>query len=249
MNTNVTKGEKDIFNKIFIQFYNILDTNIFAGYFQNYSGFENRKIALLSKQGIVKIFSNYLTWKREKGPGFMNPPGGPAKFYRWNNNLYFLEMFCDTLCQVTKDRLIPRYYFDTGHYKAEYSKQNEIVSDWYKYFLISDIKENDNHIFITFSFDKKDYLGIVDKKSSALTICNIGKGVSTLTDDVCGLMGVYPDHFTKNNEMVYVIQPTKLMSWFKENPKKAAEARMKLAWLKNIDEFSNPIIAIGKCKE
>lgn len=49
--------------------------------------------------------------------------------------------------------------------------------------------------------------------------------------------------------MVYVIQLVKLMSWLKENPEKAGQARNKLPWLKNIDEFSNPIIAIGKCKE
>jgi hypothetical protein len=49
--------------------------------------------------------------------------------------------------------------------------------------------------------------------------------------------------------MIYVVEPVKLLNWQKENPEKAALARTKLPWLKDIDEFSNPIIAIGKCKE
>jgi hypothetical protein len=49
--------------------------------------------------------------------------------------------------------------------------------------------------------------------------------------------------------MFYVIQPIKLLSWFKENPEKAQLARTKLQWLKNIDEFSNPVIAIAQCKD
>lgn len=62
-------------------------------------------------------------------------------------------------------------------------------------------------------------------------------------------MDVIPLDFTYNNEMIYVIEPVKLINWSKENPEKAVLARAKLPWLKNIDEFSNPIIAIGRCKE
>lgn len=62
-------------------------------------------------------------------------------------------------------------------------------------------------------------------------------------------MDVLHTDFTQKNEMVNIIQPVKLMSWLKANPEKAALAKTKLPWLKNIDELSNPIIAIGKCKE
>jgi hypothetical protein len=49
--------------------------------------------------------------------------------------------------------------------------------------------------------------------------------------------------------MIYVIQPIDLINWFKKNPQKAAEARKSFPWIKDIDEFSNPVIAIGRCKE
>lgn len=248
---NLTKGLEEVFSKIFLRFYNILDTNIFIGYFQNYSGWENRKIIMLTKAGVLKIFPNYLTWDRGLTGGFMNSPGGFAKFYRWDNKVYFLEIFCDTLYEVTKEKLIPRYYFDIGStYKAEYSKQAEVASKWYNYYFMQEIKENKNYIFIQFWLKREIYIGFIEKKNNNVTICKIrSSGNSALIDDVSGLMDVVPDHFTHNNEMVYVIKPAKLISWFKENPEKATQARAKLPWLKNIDEFSNPIIAIGKCKE
>ena len=74
-------------------------------------------------------------------------------------------------------------------------------------------------------------------------------GVSGLKDDVTGLMDAVPFSFTGKNEMIWVIQPNELAKWLKSNPEKAALAANRLPWLKDFSEFSNPIIAIGKCKE
>jgi hypothetical protein len=83
-----------------------------------------------------------------------------------------------------------------------------------------------------------------------LTFCKkTNSGISGLKDDISGLMDVIPQDFTESNEMIYVIEPAKLINWFKENHEKAAKAKTNLHWLKNIDEFSNPIIAIAKCKD
>jgi hypothetical protein len=106
-----------------------------------------------------------------------------------------------------------------------------------------------DHIFIKFLLKTHSYLGFVEKKNNEIIICKTGSsGISALIDDISGLIDVVPDHFTQDNEMVRVIQPVKLMSWLKENPEKAAMAREKLPWLKDIDESGNPVIAIGKYK-
>jgi hypothetical protein len=232
---------------------NFLENNIFVGYIINYSGWEKRKIALFTKDRVLKVFPNYLTWKREVWKGFgVPPPGGFAKFYRWENKLNFIEAFCDTLYYVTKEALLPRYFFDWGKYNAPYSEQGEIHSSGhtFDYFYITQIDENKNNIFIQVIFGSKGYTGFVDKGTNIVTFCKIGNsGISGLKDDISGLTDVWPQEFTEKNEMVFVIQPTKLVKWLKENPDKALKARSKLTWLKNIDEFSNPVIAIGKCKD
>lgn len=245
-----TPAQNALLSKIMLTFYAILDSNIFVGYVQNFSGWENRKLVLLSNEGVLKIFPNYLTWDREKGNGFLLPPGGFAKFYRWDNKLNFIETFCDTIYQVTKSSLIPRYFFDWGKFNAPYSKQVEVAKDWYNFFFISNISENKNYIFFQLWYSKEVYTGFIEKKNNNITICKIGNSdKSALKDDLTGLMDVTPTYFTQTNEMVNVIQPGELLKWFKENPEKAEKAKKQLPWLTGIDEFSNPIIAIAKCKD
>lgn len=206
------------------------------------------KLVLFTKKGVLKTFPNHQTWNSEKKQVPMPPFLNFGQFYKWDNKVNFIEAYCDTLYEVTKEKLIPRYYFNWGRYNAPYSKKN--VIDRRNYFFIIDIDENKNYIFFRCGFLKKDYTGFIDKRNNNVTFCKPGaSGISALEDDISGLMDVIPMDFTQKNEMVYVIQPVKLMSWLKENPEKAAQARNKLQWLKDIDEFSNPIIVIGKCKE
>lgn len=219
---------------------NMLDENIFAGYFHNLRGWENRKLVLFTNEKVVKIFPNHLTYNGSSGFYAYN-----IHFYNWDNKLYFIEGYCDTIYQVTKESLIPRYYLDWGQYNAPYSKQNEINPN--DYFFTVDLDENDKYIFFRLLFKKNIYTGFVEKTNNHVTLCkNNNSGTSGYKDDISGLMDVIPRDFTQNNEMIYIIQPKKLMDWLKESPEKAQQARMKLSWLKNIDEFSNPIIAIGK---
>lgn len=230
----------------------LLDKNIFVGYVGNFTGWEKRKIVLFTKDEIVKVFPNYLTWTRTDWKSFASI--GDARFYHWNNKLNFIEPFCDTLYEVTKTRMIPRYYFDYGKYHAEYSKQSDIWAQLLKrqtpnYFFTQDIDENNDFIFLRLLFNKESYTMILDKKNNDVTFCKKGNsGISGLIDDLDGLMDIVPKDFTKKDEMVFIIEPVKLLKWFNENPDKALIAGNKLPWLKNIDEFSNPIIALGKCR-
>jgi hypothetical protein len=239
--------------RILITADNMLDDNIFVGYVVNNSGWEKRRLALFSKGGVLKVFPNFQTFVKEDLKKLAVPPlGGLSKFYRWDNRLNFIEAYCDTLYYVTKDELIPRYFFNWGKYNVPYSKQEEIRLSSHPgdYFYIKSIAENNSNIFLQIYFAQEQYTVFVDKKTSLATICKTGaSGNSALIDDISGMMEVMPQDFTEKNEMVFVIQPTKLVKWLKENPDKALKARNKLTWLNKIDEFSNPIIAIGKCKD
>jgi hypothetical protein len=61
-------------------------------------------------------------------------------------------------------------------------------------------------------------------------------------------MDIIPQGVTPNNELTWVIEPIKLLKWLKENPDKARLAESRFPWLNTIDEFSNPIVAVAKCK-
>lgn len=224
-----------------IYFENILDDNIFVGNFSNTYGNEKSRVILLSKEGILKIFPNY--------QALIQPINfiphinkANANYYSWNNKLYYLEAFCDTLYQVTKSSLVPRYYFDCGKYNVTWTKlADEGVSNLSHYFLITDIDENNNYIFIKVLYEDKNYTGFIEKKTNVVTFCKTNiSGISGFKDDINGLMDVVPEDITPNNEMVYIIQPYELFLWLNGKPEIAALVRDKMSWLKDLAIFNDP---------
>ncbi len=136
-------------------FTTIIDNDTFVLQVPNSSGVEKRKLVLLSVDGNTKVFPNHLTWDASKFKGIYSPPAwGFAKFYIWDNQTNFIETYCDTLYQITKESMIPRYFFDWGKYNSPYSKQIWINDrkHFYDYFYITDIKENKNYIFARHQF-------------------------------------------------------------------------------------------------
>jgi hypothetical protein len=114
--------------------------------------------------------------------------------------------------------------------------------------FILDIQENKNFIFFAFS-NNSIHHGFIEKTTNNISICKTGYLNYFIKDDLNGLMDIIPLQFTQDDEMIYVINPPVLIKWFKDNPEKAAIAKKRLVWLNDIDELSNPIIAIGKFKE
>jgi hypothetical protein len=118
------------------------------------------------------------------------------------------------------------------------------------YFYMQDINESNKYLFIKILFKGTYYLGYVDKMNHTVTFCKLNSsGKSTFKDDISGLMDVTQLDITEKNEMVFIIKPLDLINWFKDNPEKAAMASKSYPWIKDIDEFSNPVIAIGSCKD
>jgi hypothetical protein len=228
----------------------MMDDKIFVGYFINPLGMEKNVLALFTKDEVLKIFPNYQALKTMSHGvgGLMNDN---HTIYKQDNKIYFLEVFSDTLFQLTRDSLIPRYYFKMGKFNVTW--QINATMDHklgMNYFYMLGIDESTKYLFINTLFKGTQYLGYVDKLNNTVTFCKLNSsGVSAFKDDISGLLDVRPVDITEKKEMVYIIKPLDLIKWFKENPEKAAAARKSCPWIKDIDEFSNPIIAIGSCKE
>lgn len=228
----------------------MMDDKIFVGYFINPLGMEKNVLALFTKDEVLKIFPNYQALKTMSHGvgGLMNDN---HTIYRQDNKIYFLEVFSDTLFQLTRDSLVPRYYFKMGKFNVTW--QINATMDHklgMNYFYMLGIDESTKYLFINTLFKGTQYLGYVDKLNNTVTFCKLNSsGVSAFKDDISGLLDVRPVDITEKKEMVYIIKPLDLIKWFKENPEKAAAARKSCPWIKDIDEFSNPVIAIGSCKE
>lgn len=230
-----------------------LDSATFACWVPNLSQTENKKLVLYTNDSIIRVFPNYLKWgdgieEVTRAQSFSN-----TRLMRWDNNLYFKELFNDTLFRVTIDELIPRLVFDGGKYSFPYKLQGTLMDSpdiSRNYFLIWNVNENSSYLFFQLNFDKT-YTGYYDKRSKATYICEYSGETkkAALIDDINDFLPVTPTNFTKNNEMVAFFNAKDIKKWIDSNPEKAEAFGRKFPWLYTIDEMSNPVIFIGKCKD
>ncbi len=228
-----------------------LPGDIFASFTNNFNGGVRTKLVLFTQDSIIRIFPNYLHWGnpgRNKNLAF-----NFTNFIHWDNNLYFKEVFNDTVFKVTTDTLLPRMIFDLGKYGLPYEKQNKIISPeghfQNEYFMITDMDENTGYFFFQLWFQNKLWTSFFDKRSKKTTICDLTRdSISGLIDDLNGFITIVPADFTVDNEMVSILSPDQIIEWKKNNPDKVGQISKKLPWLKTYSELSNPVVVIGKCK-
>lgn len=229
-----------------------LDNDTYVSFVNNFTGAIKTKLVIFNKDSILNIFPNFLQWG-DKDVTKNHTPSFNPQFIRLNNNLYFKEVFNDTLFRVTIDKLLPRIIFKYGKYGLPYEQQQKIMPSFgqlsYDYFMVNDIDENSNFLFFRLFYDKKEYTCFYDKKAKTTTVCKpIGDSPSALIDDINDFMPIAPKDFTQENEMISVLYPMDILKWSKDNPEKAKQLSDKMNWLKNISETSNPVIVVAKCK-
>jgi hypothetical protein len=148
-----------------ITFERTLDDTIYVGLFVNGFGTERNKVALLTKSRLLKVFPNYQYLNTKTiGPGLSTQRRLLEPYINWDSKLYFYQPYCDTLFQITKDLLIPRYYFDWGKYNISRSEAVGLaIKELQQKFFIYDIFENRKYTFAYVLFNAKIYLCYIDK--------------------------------------------------------------------------------------
>jgi len=240
--------------KLSLSFDTYLDENNYVSFIDNFTGTIKTKLVIFNKDTIKKTFPNYLKWGDKDLTKNRRPYFNTTYFIRWNSNLYFKEIFNDTLFQVTIEELKPRLIFNMGKYGLSYEEQQKISPSFGKissdYFLITDIDENSSFIFFCLSYyNNKKYTCFFDKNLKTTTICKeTPEYQSALIDDINGFFPIIPLDFTQENEMIAVLSPVEILHWLNNNQGKATILRERMQWLNDLTETSNPIIVIAKCK-
>lgn len=230
-----------------------LNDSTYVCFTDNFNGQIKTKLVLFTRDQILKFFPNFLSWGDKESSKNSRGSFSVTTFIRWNDNLYFKELFNDTMFTVKIDKLIPRFVFRYGKYGLPYDRQDKIITNERRinsdYILMNDMDENPDYLFFQLFFQNKFHTCFYNKNKNTTTVCMTSDGsVSALTDDINGFMPVVPEGFTQNNEMISILKPKDIIDWIHKNPEKAALLEQRFEWLKNITEFSNPIVLIAKCK-
>jgi hypothetical protein len=225
-----------------------IDDNAFAAYLPNYQGNEKNKIVVFNQNNSVIItFPNYLSAPKSDGFFMWNPN---SWFYSRNKQLYFYELFNDTLFHVNISSLSPKYIFNMGIYSPPYIMKTSSKFEKDKYFMMQTLNESSKYLLCSFKFNKRSYTAIYDKDQGK-TIVNdytseTGNGfINNINDFV-------PLEFSSINEkdeLICTIDAFKIKQWFAENSDKIEKLPKNVISLKDIQETDNPVIVIAKLKK
>jgi len=225
-----------------------LDSNTFVSYVHNYSGNEKKKIILFSKDTIIKIFPNYLSWERTPSRNIIVV--SPI-FYHSDNRLFFKEPFNDTLFEVKNNELNPRFVFSIGKYGVPYALQNEYITsgEFINAMSVNNFTENKYYLFFTIFKDRRSYLSYYEKITKSLNVCKESDSYpSSIIDDINGFLPITEFHINERNELISYFDALSTRKWLNANPERARSLTNKYPWLKDFDESGNPVILIAKCK-
>ena len=195
---------------------------------------------------------------------FMNKSGHNG-LHVFQDSLYYKDIFCDTLYNITDFTLQPRYIFDTGGLAVPYEIQTEGQYDdrrgdnlWEKYFIIHKIKESSKHLYFTIEHRQQIFPAIYNKSHNKLQIMNpvamytpsqwrnmIGDLKYGFENDLDGGLPFWPQQMVSDNEMMCVYTAAELLAM---DASKVTDPKLKKL-LNSLKEDDNPVVAIVTLKD
>ena len=242
--------------------------DFYAGYIPNSLGNSTVRIAFYDKSGaLIDSIPNDRTWNKTHT---WTVSSVDSWLYTFSKNLYFKELYCDTLYQIKDFTLYPRYVFNTGGRTVPYEMQGDgrydflgqmrhkedIAVDRYeKYVNILKVFEDNKFLYFTVDYRKKNYPAIYDKTEDRLQIMP-PVSIPPMKDrtwkiplygfenDLDGGLPFWPQQMISDKEMMCVYTAEELL---KLDVSTITNEKLKNV-LNSLNEDSNPIVAVVTLK-
>ena len=240
--------------------------DFYAAHFTNNLGNNTIRIAFFDKTGVLmdsipnnRFWEKTQTWYAWSRDGWL---------FTFDNNLYFKDIYCDTLYQIKDFELHPRYLFNTGGLAVPYEIQEggryfspaktkpSIENRYEKYMNIMKILESNRYLYFTVDYRKELYPAIYNKIEDILQIMpSVSYLLPPPTDqrvplcgfenDLDGGLPFWPHQMISDKEIMCIYTPEELLEL---DISKITDPKLKNV-LNSIDEESNPIVAIVTLKD
>jgi hypothetical protein len=222
-----------------------LNDSVNVAYIKNYSGDEDRKLVTFNKSNPgIHIFHNYLKFKKTNE---ITTWMGHGWFYKFEENLFFFELFNDTIFQIFENKLVPKYLLKMGKYSPPYEKQASVKfmrEEADNFFFVRNILESNNNIFFSIDYGLNQYGGFFCKESNK-TFISSGKG---FFNDLDNFIPFSPKSVYNNDYLVGFAEAHEILTWFEKNPDIVSKLPTNLQKYRNLKLTDNPIVMIAKLK-
>ncbi len=246
--TNLSNLDLDA--EIYIREMAKISPDTFVGFKSNSSGDYPYRLMVFNKSGeISKLFKNHQSFIYK---GRVTRYAKDGQFHHYNNQLFFKELFNDTLYMVNQDTLVARYLFELGDKSPPYARRAmlDYETERPKFAFLTDFIETDEALIFTTSYGNINRISLYDKKQNETIISSSDNGYELSKGMINDLDNFIPFHPTElqGNYMLGLTTAEEVSIWFENNADKVASLPASLQKLKDIDPEGNPIVMIGRMK-
>jgi len=219
--------------------YDYLDNNLIACNIINTNGIQKILIMIFDEKGNeVKTVPNRNLTKEHK----FSLSIGNMKFFHFDGNLRYFEIFNDTIFNLQLDKVVPYMILQRGRYR--YTRENR-RSDADK-ILPRTFSESEKFIIFDFWGDKnKTFFTLYNKTTSKLKVCEFTFGIINDTD---GFIPFLPKTIFKE-DVAGLVQAADMISWFENNKGLTLKLPPDLKEFSSLELTDNPVLVIAKLKE
>ncbi|NVK85214.1 MAG: 6-bladed beta-propeller [Cytophagia bacterium] len=226
-----------------------LDSSSFVSFIPNHDCQQENRLLIYRKDGTeIKRFPNHLSCQlNDKNRISLDLSEG--RFYHYDNNVLFKEVYNDTIFQVGKERLEKHAFFHLGDEGIPYSEKEKMNerTKWDKV-IVYDVFESVDYIFFSYVYKNTTFQGVFDKHKRISFIPEKKAETNGIQDDIHGFLDFTPLTISKTRETVGYFYPQDILKWFEER-EESQKVPEPLSSLKELKYDDNPVIAIAKLKE
>ena len=234
-------GYNDDFTSPSISIHHTYLKDYFVSYFLNTIGTEKKLLQIFdSNEKIINVIPNRNVYMDTKNLTFGT---GESDFYYYDDNLYFKEIYNDTIFKVSDKIFSPHIIFHTGKYSIPYeSKWEEKKGPQVR---LGSINETPMFVFFDVSYDTRQIFGLYNKKNEQLKMAE----QKYIENNVDYFLSFSLKSLSDIGEGVSFLGASQVAQWFSDNSEKVDKLPEHLKKLSNVTETDNQIVLIAKLKE
>jgi hypothetical protein len=204
-------------------------------------------LLLFSKDG-TELNRFYLNQSDYDPSNFIQSLGfQEGNFHYYNNEVFFKQVYNDTIYRVSEKGLKASAYFNLGEFAIDWN--NEITSSVDVYRKITLIKtfESDESIFFNYWYRGGIKYAGYSKTTEVIYLPEHGLSEKGFIDDVDDFIDFKPQSMNEHNELVASFAPYEIMFFLNRYGKEISLPKS-IEVLKTVKEGDNPIIGIATLK-
>ena len=183
--------------------------------------------------------------------------GFEFSFYRYRDDLYYKNMFNDTIFRIKDRKLHPAWVFDMRQYhlpRSVMANMNTFRQETAKYNWMQYVLEADPFILFSIMRERGDSTFVYDKRKSQVFVMQKERKLKGFHNDIDGGMPFWPTQINRKQEMVSFLYPDAMKEmltneYFNRKSIRDNNAHLRLKeLLSRVKEDDNPIVVIARLK-